>query len=159
MLFCVARDSRTKASYENVSRFVPVSIHPSDLPTCMFTQLQLHTVSRVLINTSIFSSLQEGCDLQEIATKVQQPHPLLIIPGTVQNPQGCHLFAEGTVILKGEVDNAVGLLLASFFVFSMHYPAGLSNFYTVLEVLLLDQKPKKCPITVAHVLTQLQYEL
>ncbi len=147
-LCCVARDIRTKASYENVIRFVPVSIHFKALLSVMQTVWQCTLLS-----------LQENCDPQQTAMEVSQPHPLLLIVGTLQNPQECHLGAERTAILRGDMDNAVGLLLASFFVFNLCYPPGLTNFYTVLEVLLLGQTPKKCPITVANVLSQLQYEL
>ena len=67
-------------------------------------------------------------------------------------------MAEGTSILRGQLRNAVALLLASFFVFNIHYTPGLSGFYTVLEILLFNQLPKKCPITVSNVLSLLNYE-
>ena len=66
-------------------------------------------------------------------------------------------MAEATSVLQGEVTNTVTMLLVSFFVFNIHYPPGLSNFYTVLEVLLLRQVPKECPIIISNVLSQLNY--
>ena len=96
---------------------------------------------------------------QEIATEVQEPHSILIVPGIEENPQGCHLITKGTAIPEGEGHNPVGILLGSLFVFNMHYQSGCNNFYTVLEVLLLDQKAKTGPVTVAHVQNHLQYKL
>ena len=89
---------------------------------------------------------------------MHQPQPLLVINGSLQDPKECYLVAEKTVILKGDFDNAIGLLLASFFVFNIHYPPGLSNFYTILEIILLHQLPKKYPLTVSNILARLNYE-
>ena len=94
-----------------------------------------------------------------MSLELHQPQPLLVVKGKLSNPQECYLMAEKTSILKGQVHNGVATLLASFFVFNMHYPPGLSNFYIILEVLLLGQVPTKCPITVSNVLAQLNYEL
>lgn len=102
--------------------------------------------------------MQEIADPQEVAAELNQPQPLLVVEGTLQSPKRCFIMAEATSVLQGDVTNAVAMLLSSFFVFNMHYPPGLSNFYTVLEVLLLRQIPKKCPITVSTVLSQLNYE-
>ena len=90
---------------------------------------------------------------------LHQPQPLLVVQGKLSAPKKCYLMAEKTSILEVKNSNAVATLLASFFVFNMHYPPGLSNFYTILEVLLFGKGPKKCAITVCNVLTQLQYSL
>ena len=103
--------------------------------------------------------MQDDCDPQAVAAELQQPQPLLVVEGTLAKPARCFLMAEGTPVLQGQVKNAAALLLASFFVFNLHYPPGLANFYTVLEVLLLKQSPKKCPITVSNVLSRLNYEV
>lgn len=117
--------------------------------------LYIHTL---LLLPHVFL-LQENCDPQQVATQLHQLQPLLVVEGTLRIPKTCYIMAEGTSILQGQVKNAVAILLASFFVFNMHYPPGLSNFYTILEILLLGQIPKMCPITVSNVLSQLNYEL
>ena len=85
--------------------------------------------------------------------ELHQPQPVIVVEGTLENPKSCYIYimAEQTCIVHGQVKNAVAMLLASFFVFNIHYPPRLGNFYTVLEVLLLRQTPKKCPIVVSNV--------
>ena len=103
--------------------------------------------------------MQEISDPQQVAAELNQPQPLLVVEGTLESPKRCFIMAEETSVLQGEVTNAIAMLLASFFVFNIHYPPGLSNFYTVLEVFMLRQVPKKCPIIVSNVLSQLNYGL
>ena len=41
---------------------------------------------------------------------------------------------------KVEIKQALAVLFASFYVFNVHYPAGCSNFYLLLESLLFKKK-------------------
>ena len=45
------------------------------------------------------------------------------------------------------------VLLAAYYVYNMSYPIGLNTFYSFLEHVLLDKKPKKMATCFAHFIT------
>lgn len=46
---------------------------------------------------------------------------------------------EKKTVAKVDVEDAVIVLFASFFVFNLHYPHGCTNLYTIIEAILLDK--------------------
>ena len=44
-------------------------------------------------------------------------------------------------------------LLAAYYVYNMSYPLGLNTFYTFLEYVILDNKPKKMTTCFSHFIT------
>ena len=61
------------------------------------------------------------------------------------------------MICKISVISAPLLLLASFFVFDMVYPKGLSSFYLLLEKVLLDKHDAKSSQVVSRVITAITH--
>ena len=53
------------------------------------------------------------------------------------------LIAEKLCITKVPVNRAPLYLLAAFHVYNLEYPRGLTSLYTLLEVILLNTRPKK----------------
>ena len=76
--------------------------------------------------------------------------------GTLQQPREVYIIAEQLVISKISSHSSDAALLSSFYMMNMQFPHGLSNFYTVLEILLLNQCPKRIPIVVSQVISLLK---
>lgn len=110
-----------------------------------------------MILYSLYVFVQDvDADINKIAEGVSNPHPMIITIGTLQQPREVYIIAEQLVISKISSHSSAAALLSSFYVMNMQFPHGLSNFYTVLEILLLNQCPKRIPIVVSQVISLLK---
>jgi len=84
------------------------------------------------------------------------PQPCILIRGSIGNPKDEFLVIEKSLICKVKDCKWIPLiLLASFYVFNIHYPIGLVNFYTFMECIILQFKPPKERTRINNVLVQL----
>ena len=93
---------------------------------------------------TIFLLIQENADLSTVAYNAIIPHPCVLIRGSMSDPKDAFLVIEKSIICK--ITNCKWiplLLLASYYIFNIHYPTGLVNFYTFMECIILQFKPSK----------------
>ena len=95
-------------------------------------------------------------DINKIAG-VGSPQSIIVTIGTLKNPREVYIIAEQLVIANISPHSCAAALLSAFYVMNMQFPNGLSNFYTVLEILLLNQCPKGIPIVVSQVISLYMY--
>ena len=75
------------------------------------------------------------------------------------------LTGEYLVIDKQIVDQVTSvqdiplLLMSAFFVFNICYPKGCNNFYSFLEVIVLNFSPEKATPSVKYLLTKVSHSL
>ena len=62
-------------------------------------------------------------------------------------------------VTKLSIDNSPAALLSSFYVMNINFPHSLTNFYTIPEILILNQFPKRISIIVSQVLSLLKHVL
>ena len=84
-----------------------------------------------------------------MADDICHPAPSLILTGSQ-----IFLVAEKKIVCT--IDKFVEApiaLLAAYYVYNMSYPLGLHTFYTYLEYVILDKKPKKMTACLSHFIT------
>ena len=77
--------------------------------------------------------------MELVAKNMPSPQPCLIVKRSKGIAEDCYLVMEKTTISKVEVEDAVLILFAAFFVFNLHYPHGCTNLYTIMEAILLEK--------------------
>ena len=91
-----------------------------------------------------------------MAHNVIIPQPCLLVRGDIGNPKDEFLVIENAVLCKIKDCKYIPLvLLASFYVFNIHYPPGLVNLYTFLECIILQFQAPKERARVNNLLIQL----
>ena len=84
-----------------------------------------------------------------MAEEICQASPSIILSGNQM-----FLAAEKRIICYiDKIVEAPVALLASYYVYNMSYPLGLQTFYTYLEYIILDNKPKKTTASLSHFIT------
>ena len=90
-------------------------------------------------------------DIEEISKGVPSTQPCLLVQG-----QHWYLVFEKQILFQiQEIEKAVAVLFATFFVLNTHYPAGCDNFYTLLELFFLNKALKTRKATINSVITLL----
>ena len=102
---------------------------------------------------------RQSSDPAEVASQMEEMHPMLLVLGDLVDLDDLFIIAEKTVICRVSVQRATISLLACYFIFNMEYPVGLNNVYSVLEIVLLRMRPSKVSIVVDRALAQIPYEL
>ena len=87
-----------------------------------------------------FCFSQDTADVKREATNVPTTQPCIIVRQGDGLVKDSFLIMEKKVMGKVEIKQALAVLFASFYVFNVHYPAGCSNFYLLLESLLFKKK-------------------
>ena len=116
----------------------------------------IYHVKPFYISCTSFLLLQDGSDINTIAQEISDPEPKIITIGSLERPKEVYIVAEELVVAKLTVDNSPAALLSSFYVMNIKFPQGLTNFYTILEILFLNQFPKRIPIVVSQVISLLK---
>ena len=87
-----------------------------------------------------FLLLQDvGSDINSIAQEISDPELKIV---TIEKPKEVYIIAEQLVVAKLSVDSSPAALLSAFHVMNIKFPHGLTNFYTILKILFLNQFPK-----------------
>ena len=102
--------------------------------------------------------MQTSLDVKSAAEEVTENAPTIMVKEKLGGT-GIETFlvAEKLCLTKVHVSRAPLYLLAAFHVYNMEYPKGLTSLYTLLEVLLLNSRPKKMPQIVSTTLTTLDH--
>ena len=66
------------------------------------------------------------------------------------------LIAEKSILSTFNAQDAATVLLSVFYAFNIHYTEGCSNFYSALEIILLNQKKPPRKTRLSAILSQLQ---
>ena len=85
------------------------------------------------------------------------PQPSILIRGSISKPKDAFLVIEKSVIckIKEGCQWIPLILLASYYVFNIHYPVGVVNFYKFIECIVLQFKPPKERTRLNNLLMQL----
>jgi len=96
--------------------------------------------------------------MQEVLANIPTTQPCIILKGKLgKGIKEASLVVQKQIITKFEPKNIVTVLLSAYYVYHMHYPDGCSNFYTTLEVLLLNQKKPASKTRIIALLNRLTY--
>ena len=96
--------------------------------------------------------MQGAADVKRIASENKIMEPYVIILGSPENHSQAFLVIDCDVI--GEINDiklVPLVLIASYYVFNICYPKGLSSFYSVLEIIVLSSPLDKTSPSVKHV--------
>ena len=66
-----------------------------------------------------------------------------------------YLVVDSHVIDEVPIDDLPFALMAAYFVFNICYPKGCNNFYSFLEILVLNYSPEKASPSVKHLLAKI----
>jgi len=92
---------------------------------------------------------QATVDPNAVADGISHPAPSIILAGNQM-----FLVAEKKLIcIVDRLTEAPLVLLAAYYAYNMSYPIGLNTFYTFLEYVVLDKKPKKMTACFSHFIT------
>ena len=92
--------------------------------------------------------------MSETIGKGQKP-PYILLTGSHGNTQQAFLVVDKTVVCECGIHVVQLMLLSSFFVFNVQYPAGCSNYFSFMEYVLLNTKTAKLPASVRHFLASI----
>lgn len=88
--------------------------------------------------------MQTSLDVKTAAEEVTENAPTIMVKEQLRGKNiQTFLIAEKLCITKVPVNRAPLYLLAAFHVYNLEYPRGLTSLYTLLEVILLNTRPKK----------------
>lgn len=93
--------------------------------------------------------------MKEIAKSNSTLEPYFIVYGEDEFNMEAHLVVDKNVIDVVEMADLPFALLAAFFVFNICYPRGCSNFYTMLEILMLHYSCEKANPSVKQLLPKI----
>ena len=100
--------------------------------------------------------MQASLSLTSAVSGSSLDHPSIVVKELPGEKVEVFLVCEQVIITEIAGMEAPMLLLAAYYSFNMHYPKGLSSFFTLLEVKLCGNKPRKVPQAVSNALIGLQ---
>ena len=105
---------------------------------------------------AIFILLQEHRELKVRVywADTPVPQPVMVVRGSLQQPNDVYLAADKVLILKIEINHIPVALMAAFYFFNVQYTPGLANFFAFMETYFLGIKPPKLT-TISNFLAQL----
>lgn len=84
--------------------------------------------------------------------------PAIVVRGSLASIKDTHLVIQKQVLCKiPEMKEVVLILLASFYVFNMHYTTGFSNLFMFLECYIMGRPIPSDKTKVHNFLTQLAH--
>ena len=94
----------------------------------------------------------------EIYSVVMNMEPTIVIKGSVSLVKDAYLVIQKEVLYKiPEMNEVVLILLASFYVFNMHYTKGFSNLFMYLEYHIMGRPVPRDKTKVHNFLAQLTH--
>lgn len=95
-------------------------------------------------------------NISMVADGVPNLAPYILVSGSMKQPEQAFLVVDKKIVTEVICFEDIPLtLLSAFFVFNIKYPPGCNNFYSFLEILILNFLLKKASITVKHLFTTL----
>ena len=86
---------------------------------------------------------------------MKEPAPTILVLGQMGEIKEVLLVVEYQVVCRVKPREAPLCLLAAYYAYDMKYPKGLENFYTFLDIILLDKQTKKLPSILSRLFAQL----
>ena len=83
--------------------------------------------------------------------------PIILIKGTLTDFRDAYLVIEKDVICKVPIEEILMILLASYYVFDMKYPQGLTNLYMFLENYFLGFKVPREKTKINNLISELAH--
>ncbi len=100
--------------------------------------------------------LQDCTNLASVVKDAGMLTPYVLVTGTLKEPGQAFLVVDKNIINEiTNFDYIPFVLLSAYFVFNIKYPIGCSNFFSFLEILLLNFPMNKASITVKHFFTSI----
>ena len=94
----------------------------------------------------------------DIIQHIVNMEPAIVIRGSLVSIKDAYLVVQKQVLCKiPEMKDVVLILLASFYVFNMHYTSGFSNLFMVLESYIMGRSIPKNKTKVHNFLAQLAH--
>ena len=95
--------------------------------------------------------------MKRVAKENNILEPYVIVIGSPDHYTEAFLIIDGRLI--GEIKDVeiVPLVLASYYVFNICYPKGLSAFYSILEVIVLNTPLSKTSPSIQHVFASIRF--
>ena len=96
-------------------------------------------------------------DIEKIQLTMKM-EPTIVIRGSLVSIKDMYLVIQKQVLCKiPEIKDVVLILLASFYVFNMHYTSGFSNLFMVLEHYIMGRTIPKSKTKVHNFIAQLAH--
>ena len=102
-----------------------------------------------------FYTYHQGCssDVSSIALNNERLEPYIIISG--DHELKASLVVDKCVIDSVSMTELPYTLMSAFFVYNICYPKGCNNFYSMLEILVLNYSLEKASPTVKYLLPKI----
>ena len=97
--------------------------------------------------------MQDCTDLKELVSKIGNLQPFIVLTSEDE----AYLVIDKQIVDKVCVQDIPIILMSVFFVFNICYPRGCNNFYTFLEIVILNFSPEKATPCVKYLLTKLSH--
>ena len=97
--------------------------------------------------------------MSSIASNNDTLEPYIIITGEDQSDATAYMIVDKRIIDTVEMAEMPLALMAAFFLYNICYPRGCSNFYCMLEILVLKYNCEKASPSVKHLLPKILHTL
>ena len=78
-----------------------------------------------------------------------------MVVGSPENHEQIYLVVDAKIVTEIDIALIPLVLMSSFFVFDICYTPFCSNFYSFMEVIVMDYSVDKAPTSVKHFYTSL----
>ena len=82
-------------------------------------------------------------------------NPYILIVGSPEDHQKAFLVVDAKVVMEIDIPSIPLVLMAAFFIFDICYTPACFNFYSFMEVIVMDYSINKAPTSVKHLYTSL----
>ena len=93
--------------------------------------------------------------MSSIASSNNTLEPYIMVYGEDQSNANAYLIVDKRVIGIVKMTELPFALMAAFFVYNICYPRGCSNFYSMLEILVLKYSSEKASPSIKHLLPKI----
>ena len=115
----------------------------------------MHTHTQCYFTSCTYT--QGATDVKRVAEENNILEPYVIVIGSPDHYTQAFLIIDGRLIGEiKDVEIVPLVLLASYYVFNICYPKGLSAFYSILEVIVLNTPLSKTSPSIQHVFASIQ---
>ena len=81
--------------------------------------------------------------------------PYIIVVGTPEHCEAAHLVVDCNIVSEVDISDIPVTLMAAFFVFNICYPIGCCNFYSIMEIMIMNYPIAKSSSSVKHLYSSL----
>ena len=82
--------------------------------------------------------MQGRTNVTKMVEEIEQPQPYILVIGDSGSEWQAFLITDKKVVTEVPFENTPLTLMSAFFVYNICYPNGCTNFYTFMEVVILN---------------------